>query len=244
VAEGVGSTDKLKAQFYSTLLPEIGVPAIKLQQAVECVLKLAHAEMLWRKAEESTGSTLKKLKDRGLILGVVSNSDGRVESALEQAGLASYFDFFIDSFLVGVEKPDPAIFRIATERAQIVAGQAAYVGDLYSVDVVGARGAGLLPILYDPYDLNREADCIRIRMLDELMEKIWRVAKTSIFGVWPSNTSLTVLSSFPPSHAGITLNGVISAPARLWKIVLGESNATVGTVKFQLHLSRRPELKS
>jgi hypothetical protein len=46
------------------------------------------------------------------------------------------------------------------------------VGDLYSVDVVGARGAGLLPILYDPYDLNREADCIRIRMLDELMEKI------------------------------------------------------------------------
>jgi putative hydrolase of the HAD superfamily len=172
VAEGAGSTDKLKAQFYSTLLPEIGVPAIKLQQAVECVLKLAHAEMLWRKADESTGSTLKKLKDRGLILGVVSNSDGRVESALEQAGLASYFDFFIDSFLVGVEKPDPAIFRIATERAQIVAGQAAYVGDLYSVDVVGARGAGLLPILYDPYDLNREADCIRIRMLDELMEKI------------------------------------------------------------------------
>src|SRR5260370_16739247 len=94
--------------------------------------------MLWRKADESTGSTLKKLKDRGLILGVVSNSDGRVESALEQAGLASYFDFFIDSFLVGVEKPDPAIFRIATERAQIVAGQAAYLRDLSSVDVFAA----------------------------------------------------------------------------------------------------------
>jgi len=171
-AEGAGSTDKLKAQFYSTLLPEIGIPTIKLLQAVERVLKLAHAEMLWRKADESTASTLKRLKDRGLILGIVSNSDGRVESALEQAGLATYFDFFIDSFLVGVEKPDPAIFRIATERAQIVAGQAAYVGDLYSVDVVGARAAGLLPILYDPYDLNREADCIRIRRLDELMEKI------------------------------------------------------------------------
>jgi putative hydrolase of the HAD superfamily len=176
-AEGAGSTDKLKAQFYSTLLPDIGVPAIKLQQAVERVLKLAHAEMLWRKADESTASTLKRLKDRGLILGIVSNSDGRVESALEQAGLASYFDFFIDSFLVGVEKPDPAIFRIATERAQIVARQAAYVGDLYSVDVVGARGAGLLPILYDPYDLNRKADCIRIRRLDELMEKIQRAAQ-------------------------------------------------------------------
>jgi putative hydrolase of the HAD superfamily len=172
VAEGAGSTEKLKAQFYSTLLPEIGVPTDRLQQAVECVLKLAHAEMLWRKADESTATTLKRLKERGLILGVVSNSDGRIESALDQAGLTSYFDFFIDSFLVGVEKPDPAIFRIAAERAAVATEHAAYVGDLYSVDVVGARAAGLLPILYDPYDLNLEADCIRIRVLDELINII------------------------------------------------------------------------
>jgi putative hydrolase of the HAD superfamily len=172
VAEGAGSTEKLKAQFYSTLLPEIGVPESRLQQAIECVLKLAHAEMLWRKADESTAATLKRLKERGLILGVVSNSDGRIESALDQAGLTSYFDFFIDSFLVGVEKPDPAIFRIATERAAVPREQAAYVGDLYSVDVVGARAAGLLPILYDPYDLNPEADCVRIHMLDELINLI------------------------------------------------------------------------
>ncbi|HEX8184304.1 MAG TPA: HAD-IA family hydrolase [Blastocatellia bacterium] len=169
VAEGAGSTEKLKAQFYSTLLPEIGVPGGKLEQAVECILKLAHAEMLWRKADESTALTLKKLKERGLILAVVSNSDGRIESALDQAGLTSYFDFFIDSFLVGVEKPDPAIFRLATERASVAPEQAAYVGDLYSVDVVGARAAGLLPILYDPYELNPEADCVRIRRLDELI---------------------------------------------------------------------------
>jgi putative hydrolase of the HAD superfamily len=172
VAEGAGSTEKLKAQFYSTLLPEIGVAQDKLRQAVECILKLAHAEMLWRKADESTASTLKKLKERGLILGVVSNSDGRIESALDQAGLTSYFDFFVDSFLVGVEKPDPAIFRIATERARVAPEQAAYVGDLYSVDVVGARASGLLPILYDPYDLNLKADCIRIHGLDELVDLV------------------------------------------------------------------------
>jgi putative hydrolase of the HAD superfamily len=169
VAEGAGSTEKLKSQFYSTLLPEIGVPADKLQRSVECVLKLALAEMLWRKADESTALTLSKLKERGLILAVVSNSDGRIESAIEQAGLTSYFDFFIDSFLVGVEKPDPRIFHIATGRAGIAPTQAAYVGDLYSVDVIGSRSAGLLPVLYDPYDLNPEADCIRIRMLDELL---------------------------------------------------------------------------
>ncbi|HVG21994.1 MAG TPA: HAD-IA family hydrolase [Blastocatellia bacterium] len=169
VAEGAGSTEKLKAQFYSTLLPEIGVPADKLQRAVECVLKLAQAEMLWRKADESTALTLRELKERGLTLGVVSNSDGRIENAFEQAGLSTYFDFFIDSFLVGVEKPDPKIFHIATERAAVAPSQAAYVGDLYSVDVVGARDAGLLPILYDPYELNPQADCIRIRMLGDLL---------------------------------------------------------------------------
>jgi putative hydrolase of the HAD superfamily len=172
VAEGAGSTEKLKAQFYSTLLPEIGVPADRLQQAVECILELAHAEMLWRKADESTALTLRELKARGLRLGVVSNSDGRIESALEQAGISSYFDFFIDSFLVGVEKPDPKIFHIATTRAGVAPAEAAYVGDLYSVDVVGARGAGLLPVLYDPYELNPQADCIRIRRLGELLDLV------------------------------------------------------------------------
>jgi putative hydrolase of the HAD superfamily len=169
VAEGAGSTEKLKAQFYSTLLPEIGVPAEKLSGAVECVLESAQTEMLWRKADESTAITLGELKRRGLILGVVSNSDGRIERAFEQARLSSYFDFFIDSFLVGVEKPDPKIFHIATGRAAVAPEQAAYVGDLYSVDVVGARNAGLLPVLYDPYEMNPQADCIRIRMLGDLL---------------------------------------------------------------------------
>lgn len=172
VAEGAGSTEKLKAQFYSTLLPEIGVPADRLQQSVACVLELAQAEMLWRKADESTALILRGLKERGLMLGVVSNSDGRIESAIEQAGLTSYFDFFVDSFLVGVEKPDPRIFHIATERAGVAPSRAAYVGDLYSVDVIGARGAGLLPILYDPYDMNPEADCVRVRMLGELLDLV------------------------------------------------------------------------
>jgi HAD superfamily hydrolase (TIGR01549 family) len=172
VAAGAGSTEELKREFYSTLLPVVGVPEDKLAAAVECVLKLAQSEMLWRTAEDTIGSTLAQLKERGLILGVVSNSDGRIENAFEQAGLASYFDFFIDSFDVGVEKPDPGIFRLATERACVAAHEAAYVGDLYWVDVVGARGAGLLPILYDPFGLNRHAHCLSIRSMSELLTLI------------------------------------------------------------------------
>ena len=169
VAAGAGSTEQLKREFYTTLLPETGVSKDRLNEAVDCAFKLAREEMLWRQTEESTAPVLNKLKERGYILGVVSNSDGRIESAFEQADLSSYFDFFIDSFIVGVEKPDPRIFRLGTERAAVEASEAAYVGDLYQVDVVGARSAGLLPILYDPFDLSQDADCLRIRSIDGLL---------------------------------------------------------------------------
>lgn len=169
VAAGAGSTEQLKREFYTTLLPETGVSKEKLSDAVDCAYKLAREEMLWRKTEDGTARALDALKKRGYILGVVSNSDGRIESAFEQAGIATYFDFFVDSFNVGVEKPDPRIFQLATVRASVDPEQAAYVGDLYWVDVVGARNAGLVPILYDPFGLNVQTDCVSIRSIDELL---------------------------------------------------------------------------
>jgi putative hydrolase of the HAD superfamily len=169
VAAGRGSTENLKREFYLTLLPAIGISGERLDEAVECALSLAKAEMLWRKADLATASTLRQLRERGLTLAVVSNSDGRIEQAFQQAGLTEYFDFFIDSFLVGVEKPDPAIFLMASERAGIAPSEAAYVGDIYEVDVIGARAAGLAPALYDPYHLNRNADCLTIRAIEDLL---------------------------------------------------------------------------
>ena len=167
--EGAGTTDQLKAQFYTTLLPHLGLTEDKLSPAVECALRLAQAEMLWRSADPAAAPVLRELKRRGFALGVISNSDGRLERSFALAGLTEHFDFFIDSFVVGVEKPDPAIFRFALERAGVAPHEAAYVGDIYPIDVLGARRAGLLPILYDPADLEANADCLRIRHLDELL---------------------------------------------------------------------------
>jgi putative hydrolase of the HAD superfamily len=169
VAAGAGSTEQLKREFYTTLLPETGVSKERLSDAVDWAFKLAREEMLWRKTDDGTARALEELKNRGYILAVVSNSDGRIESAFERTGLAGYFDFFIDSFHVGVEKPDPEIFLIATRRAQIAPKEAAYVGDLYLVDVLGAREAGLLPILYDPFHLNPDVDCPSIGAIRDLL---------------------------------------------------------------------------
>ena len=76
---------------------------------------------------------------------MVSNADGRVESFLRHVGITKYLDFVVDSGLVGVEKPDPRIFEIALERAQVRKDEVVHVGDVYEVDVVGARAAGIEP---------------------------------------------------------------------------------------------------
>jgi HAD superfamily hydrolase (TIGR01509 family) len=167
--EGAGTTDQLKAQFYATLLQELGLTEDQLSEAVECALRLAEAEMLWRNADPAAAPVLRELKRRGYTLGVISNSDGRLERSFALTDLTAHFDFFVDSFVVGVEKPEPAIFRLALERAGVAAHEAAYVGDIYPVDVLGARRAGLLPILYDPADLEVNPDCLRIRHLNELL---------------------------------------------------------------------------
>jgi putative hydrolase of the HAD superfamily len=74
----------------------------------------------------------------------------------------------IDSGAVGVSKPDPRIFRIALEAMQLAPDEAWYVGDTPAIDVVGARAAGLVPIVMDPYRLQDGADYVRVRSLSEL----------------------------------------------------------------------------
>jgi putative hydrolase of the HAD superfamily len=105
------------------------------------------AGTLWTHVEPGTLETLAQLKDRGFTLGVVSNADGRVTSFLELVGINKYLDFVVDSGAVGVEKPNPRIFQIALEQARSSPDQAVHVGDVYEVDVVGARAAGIEPIM-------------------------------------------------------------------------------------------------
>jgi putative hydrolase of the HAD superfamily len=126
------------------------------------------AALLWSRTAEGTADALARLRAAGYTLGVVSNADGRVATFLAHAGLLEAVDFVVDSACVGCEKPDPRIFAIACERAGVSPAEAAHVGDVYEVDVLGARRAGITPVLIDPDDLLPDADCARIRSLVEL----------------------------------------------------------------------------
>jgi putative hydrolase of the HAD superfamily len=124
---------------------------------------------LWNWLDPEAPSTLAGLRGRGYRLGIISNADGQIAGAMEKLQLAQYFDHMIDSALVGVEKPDQRIFAMALEKLQLPGKACLYVGDHYDNDVLGARNAGLVPVLLDPFDVVIEDDVERIRQLSDLL---------------------------------------------------------------------------
>ncbi len=149
------------------LLEPLGVTAPAEIEAVERWRRDHNAPVgLWTRADATASSALARAKAAGLVVGVISNSNGTVEGTLEATGLAVSIDFVLDSSRVGVEKPDPRIFRLGVERAGVAHDEAVYVGDLYSVDVLGARAAGLAGILIDPRGYWGPRDCPLARDAD------------------------------------------------------------------------------
>ena len=122
---------------------------------------------LFNVADRDALAAIRRVKAAGLVAGVVSNSNGWARALLDGAGLAADLDFVIDSAVVGVEKPDPRIFVLGLEQAGVAAHEAVYIGDLYSVDVLGSRAAGLEAILLDPRGLWGPRDCHTARDLAE-----------------------------------------------------------------------------
>ncbi len=108
-------------------------------------------------------------------MGVVSNASGQIESMLAreicQVGPGAHVEMrcIVDSHVVGVAKPDPAIFDHALPHfAEFDRSRIAYVGDSVTMDIGAATAAGLHPILLDPYDDHVGADFERIVDVGEL----------------------------------------------------------------------------
>jgi HAD superfamily hydrolase (TIGR01509 family) len=159
--------------YFDLILKEAGVPLSSATRAAFGELKTYHEQRnLWELVPDTVVPFLQALRATGLRLTVVSNANGTLCSHLERLGLARWFDCILDSNDLGVEKPDPRLFTIALERSGAERDKTIHVGDLYHVDVVGARAAGLRGVLLDQADLYPDADCPRVRSLSELLEVI------------------------------------------------------------------------
>ncbi|MBM3119313.1 MAG: HAD-IA family hydrolase [Chloroflexi bacterium] len=125
------------------------------------------------KVYDDTLPTLNGLKNRGLILGMISNVVQDMESVYTELGLQPYLAFKVTSSEVGCDKPQPEIFQAALKKAGIKSEEALYVGDQYDLDIVGARGVGMKAILVDRNDYFPDiTDCPRIRSLIDIVAYI------------------------------------------------------------------------
>ena len=143
----------------------------------EAAFVLGHTRTpwLWRWMMPETRAALDTLASAGLPMGVVSNASGQIEGILAreicQVGPGAHVEMrcVVDSLVVGVAKPDPAIFDHALMHfAEFDRSRIAYVGDSVTMDIGAAAAAGLHPILLDPYDHHAGADFERIRAVAEL----------------------------------------------------------------------------
>lgn len=162
-----GTEAHIWEEYFVTLFRGCGVPEERLDPVGARLMAIHEEDHLWTHVEQGTGAALERVADAGYRLGVVSNADGRVEGLMEAVGLRRHFEFVLDSGEVGVEKPDPAIFRMAVDRLGVDPGECLYVGDLFPVDVVGARNAGLRALLVDPFG-RMEGEVDRIASVREL----------------------------------------------------------------------------
>jgi HAD superfamily hydrolase (TIGR01509 family) len=155
--------------YFNLVLTEAGIPLSDQTAAALAELHAYHQQQnLWETVPDEVGPALASLRARGLRLVVVSNANGTLHRLFDRLGLTSAFDAIFDSFDERIEKPDPRFFQLALERSGATAATTVHLGDLYHVDVVGARSAAITPVLLDAAHLYADCDCRRIHSLSEL----------------------------------------------------------------------------
>jgi putative hydrolase of the HAD superfamily len=141
--------DRWSRHFRATLL-DAGLTEDEYERVGPAIYAEHRRRHLWSVTLPGTAEGLAALRRAGWLVACISNADGTVSRLLKDAGILPHLEFVVDSGVVGVEKPDPRIFEIALERAGVAAADAFYVGDVHPIDVVGARGVGMTPVLMDP----------------------------------------------------------------------------------------------
>ncbi len=156
--------------FYEHLLEELDVRDDAIHDSL---VESTRISANWSNLRPGTRDVLDRLR-RSYRLAVISNADGKIEALLQRNGIADCFESITDSGLVGCEKPAPRIFHQALAAMGVDGAESLYVGDVYSVDYVGATRAGMQAVLFDVAGAYRENGAERAASLEELEAMLQR----------------------------------------------------------------------
>jgi HAD superfamily hydrolase (TIGR01509 family) len=159
--------------YFELVLRHAGIAGDERTAAALRDLAAYHAEHnLWETVPDEVPAALERLRAGGRRLAVLSNANGTVSRLFARLGLLERFDHVLDSWVEQIEKPDPRFFARALERSGADPATTLHVGDLYHVDVRGARAAGIEGWLFDAAGLYPEVDCTRVASLAELADRL------------------------------------------------------------------------
>jgi putative hydrolase of the HAD superfamily len=116
--------------------------------------------------------TIHAIRATGIVVGLISNFEEWLEEMLTAWEVTKLFEPIVISGREGVEKPDPAIFRLAVERAGVAAEHSIYVGDHPRIDAAAAEAVGMASILIDRRGHHPSHEGFRVSGLDEILPLI------------------------------------------------------------------------
>lgn len=103
-------------------------------------------------------------------MSIITNGFDDVQAIkLKACGLDRFFDHIFTSETIGIKKPSPEIFHHALEKVKADRSEALMIGDNPKTDILGARNAGITPLLYNPTGQIKSECQLQIKHLTELM---------------------------------------------------------------------------
>ena len=149
---------------YKRFLEELGIENDSVADSLYAKFSSVSSYALFDDVQDA----LKSVASAGYRIGLISNFEGWLDEMLVELEVGDVFEVKVISGLVGIEKPDPAIYSLALEQAGVEASAAAHVGDSPGLDVEPAMSVGIRPILIDRFDRYPDQDVTRVKSLTEL----------------------------------------------------------------------------
>jgi len=150
--------------------------ALDATRAAEILEHALHQVVDLSRPTMSAHATLDSLRERGVLLGIITNGFTDVQERKAFAhGFLDRVQTLVTSERAGVHKPDRRIFELALSALRVGPAESWYVGDNFDKDVCGAALVGMTSVLFDPRGVHGSIDRAGLQKPDYVISDLQEV---------------------------------------------------------------------